>query len=207
MAKSKNNLFGLVNQLSRGKSPRSPLASIAKAESAASAASIKLARIGGTKAVSLGGRTVASGLTFGSPSSSATSTTQTGGELSSFLKQTASGGIASALGGGLEGLGGLGSLVSGLVSLFGGGKSAPPALVKFALPGSQNQVTYISPAKGSGNQRNTAGSATTTVGSGGGSTGSGQANQPFQYQSAQIAQAVKQALLNSSSLNDVIAEI
>jgi hypothetical protein len=45
------------------------------------------------------------------------------------------------------------------------------------------------------------------VGSGGGSTGSGQANQPFQYQSAQIAQAVKQALLNSSSLNDVIAEI
>jgi hypothetical protein len=31
--------------------------------------------------------------------------------------------------------------------------------------------------------------------------------QSLQYQSAQIAQAVKQALLHSSSLNDVIAEI
>lgn len=36
------------------------------------------------------------------------------------------------------------------------------------------------------------------------STSSGQS---FQYQSTQIAQAVKTALLNSSSLNDVIADI
>jgi hypothetical protein len=215
MAKSKNNLFGLVNQLSRGKSGQggsklgSPLASIAKAESGASTASVKLTRIVGTKAASLSAKAVATGLKFGSPSSSATSTSQTTGELSKFLSQTASGGISSALGGGLAGFLGIGSLVSGLVSLFGGGggKSTPPPLVKFQLPVSQDQATYATPASGSSNQRDAGGSGATTVGSGGAHTGSGQANQPFQYQSAQIAQAVKQALLNSSSLSDVIAEI
>jgi len=36
---------------------------------------------------------------------------------------------------------------------------------------------------------------------------SASSGQSFQYQSTQIAQAVKTALLNSSSLNDVIADI
>jgi hypothetical protein len=204
MAKSKNNLFGLVNQLSRGKSGRSgstivsPLASIAKAESGTSTASVKLTRLAGTKAASLNTTAVASGLKFGSPSSSATSTSQSSGELSKFLSQTASGGVSSALGGGLAGIGGIGSLISGLVNLFGGGsKSAPPPLVRFQLADSQSQTTYKSPASGLSIQHATGGSGTTA----------GQANQPFQYQSAQIAQAVKQALLNSSSLSDVIAEI
>jgi hypothetical protein len=69
------------------------------------------------------------------------------------------------------------------VNLFGGGgKSAPPPLVQFQLPDSQSQTIYIS----SNTRSNT---------------------EPAQYQSAQIADAVKKALLNSSSLNDVIAEI
>jgi hypothetical protein len=58
------------------------------------------------------------------------------------------------------------------------------------MPASQQQLVAI-------------GSATPAVGNYAGP----QPQSPFEQQSAHIVQAVKQALLNSSSLNDIIAEI
>jgi hypothetical protein len=85
---------------------------------------------------------------------------------------------------------GIGSLISGLTSLFGGGKTAPPALIAYQLPTSQEQTIST-------------GSSVSTPGVYGGPL----ASTPFENQSGQIVQSVKQALLNSSSLNDVIAEL
>lgn len=137
------------------------------------------------KPLGISGTDVATGIQFGSPSSSRVTSSGSSGEWSTLLKQTESGGIAGiGSGGGLSLLGsvaGIGGLISGLSSLFGGGKSTPPPLTAFQLPQSQQQTISI-------------GSNT-------------ESNIPLRYQSTQIAQAVKQALLNSSSLNDVIAEI
>jgi hypothetical protein len=125
--------------------------------------------------------------------------------MSDLLKQTAAGGLASFLGGGLGSVAGLGGLVSGLVHLFGGGNSAPPPLVQFQLPDSQERTVYLS-SKGSTVYQGTSVEQASLPNAGG--TGSTNiSGQKLQYQSTQIADAVKKALLNSSSLNDVIAEI
>jgi hypothetical protein len=111
-------------------------------------------------------------------------------QLSQFLSGSSSSGlggtVSQALGFGV----GIGSLISGLTSLFGGGKTVPPALVAYQLPTSQSQTI-------------TTGSAVSTPGIYGGPS----AASPFENHSGQIVQSVKQALLNSSSLNDVIAEL
>jgi hypothetical protein len=97
------------------------------------------------------------------------------------------GALSSAAGFG----GGIASLFSGLASLFGSGKTAPPALAAYQLPTSQDQTIST-------------GSTVATPGVYGGPL----ASTPFSSQSSgQVVQAVKQALLNSSSLNDVIAEL
>lgn len=74
-----------------------------------------------------------------------------------------------------------------------------PPLVQYQAPVSQDRVSYI----GSGGRSSVSTSADASSSMPGGQP----AASPYQYQSTQIAQAVKQALLNSSSLNDVIAEI
>ena len=111
-------------------------------------------------------------------------------QLSQFLSGSSSSGlggtVSQALGFGV----GIGSLISGLTSLFGGGKTVPPALVAYQLPTSQSQTI-------------TTGSTVSTPGFYGGPS----AASPFENHSGQIVQSVKQALLNSSSLNDVIAEL
>ena len=114
-----------------------------------------------------------------------------GSTFSNLVSATVSGGgvggaLSSTLGFGL----GIGSLISGLTSLFGGGKTAPPALIAYQLPTSQEQTIST-------------GSSVSTPGVYGGPS----ASTPFENQSRQIVQSVKQALLNSSSLNDVIAEL
>jgi hypothetical protein len=117
------------------------------------------------------------------------------------------------LSGALGGIGGLGSLISGIVGLFGGGKNTPPPLVEFQLPASVDQTVYLSDGRSSVYQGNVTERANASNGSGGiynegtQKSASGATEQSVQYQSAQIAAAVKNALLNSSSLNDVIAEI
>ena len=121
----------------------------------------------------------------------------------------AAGSLANTiLGGGL-----LGSIVSGLTSLFGGGDSQTSASpVKFALPqaiqlqagtdGSttggisygQNDVPRV-------NAPAAAGSSQITV------NVSALDSQSFLDHSADIASAVRKAMLESSSLNDVISEM
>jgi hypothetical protein len=104
-----------------------------------------------------------------------------------LLKSTTSGG---GLVGTLASVAGFGPIISGIASLFGGGgsKTSEP-LVQFQLPASQQQVITIG-----GSAPNPAiygpPSATSAA-----------------QQNAQIINTVKQALLNSSVLNDVIAEI
>jgi hypothetical protein len=133
-------------------------------------------------------------LNFGRASRAATKTNQSTSsstsQWSNLLSASTSGGLASTLSGAAGFTGGIGSIISGIENLFGGGKSAPPALVAYQLPTSQQQAISI-------------GSSSTIPGIYGGPSSS----TPFESQSSQIIQTVKQALLNSSSLNDVIAEI
>jgi hypothetical protein len=221
VSKRKNNLSGLLSQVSRlkvdGQSTNTLLSptNIVNQAQPRSSESTKPPSLGDTKASSFSAKVVPTGIKFGSPSNSRTSTQQSSSVLGSLLKQTASGGIASAFSGGFASIAGLGGLISGIASLFGGGKSTPPPLVEFQLPSSQSQTVYVS-SNGSatlqGNALESSGTGTTGTGiypkpSSPGVSTAGASSQSLQYQSAQIAQAVKTALLNSSSLNDVIAEI
>lgn len=210
MASNKNKLSSLLNQLtstnvggmnlSKSLKPTSLLGSSTSGTEEAG----KPPSLGDSKSVAMGTKSTPTGIQFGRPSSNRTASTNSGSEWTNLLKQSASGGIASALSGGLSSIAGLGGLVSGLMSLFGGGgKSTPPPLVEFQLPNSVSQTVYAS-SKGStvyqGNSVETP--STSTAGGSGTST-----SQSLQYQSTAVAQAVKTALLNSSSLNDVITEI
>jgi hypothetical protein len=110
---------------------------------------------------------------------------------SNLLSATSSGGGLAGTLSSIDGFsGGISSLISGLTSLFGGGKTTPPALIAYQLPTSQQQTIST-------------GSSVSTPGVYGGPTIAAS----FESQSGQIVQAVKQALLNSSALNDVIAEL
>ena len=152
------------------------------------------------------------GINFGKPASSGSTSAASGSTWTGLLKQAASGGAASLLGGGISSIFGLGDVISGIASLFGGGKSTPPPLVQFTLPSSQVETAYVS-TKGAATYQGapTLSQKPPTVSVGGYSGGATKPqNPPSQspaYQNAQIVQAVKNALLNSSSLNDVIAEI
>jgi hypothetical protein len=155
---------------------------------------------------------------FGKPSQSGSKpSSSSGSEWANLLKHTASGGIASALSGGLGSIGGIGSLITGLVHLFGGGgkKKAPPPLVEFHLPASQQQTLSVS-SKGNTLYQGSVTEATSVRAPEAGiygnasqlhTSGSSPSTQWIQEQSGQIAEAVKNALLNSSSLNDVIGEL
>ena len=222
MSKQKNNLSGLLGQLSRlkidGQNANTLLSpsNVVNQAQPKSSQSAKPPGLGDSKTSSFSAKAVPTGIKFGSPSNNRTSTQQSSSVLGSLLKQTASGGIASAFSGGFGSIAGLGGLISGIASLFGGGgKSTPPPLVEFQLPNPQSQTIYVT----SGRNTTYQGNAVESSGAGSGGTGiypqpgsagistAGASSQSLQYQSAQIAQAVKTALLNSSSLNDVIAEI
>jgi hypothetical protein len=198
MATSKNPLLPSSAKISR---------KLVQSDSGSSTALPKISSLSSaTRTLSLSAKPLGTALAFGKPSSAGTTASSAGSVLTGLLKQTASGGIASALGGGLSGLFGLGSIISGFVSLFGGGKSALPPLVQFQEPAAQDLISYIS--SGSRSSAPAAGSRVSVSNSGTTNTPGGQqTTSTYQYQSTQIAQAVKQALLNSSSLNDVIAEI
>ncbi len=218
MAKS-NNLSGLFNQLS-GSNSRSRGAAVTNlvtqaGSSSSSGGSLKASRNNEITSQSLSGITNAKEIAFGKPSSGGTSSsTQTGGnEFTNLLQHTVSNGIVSALEGslGFGGLSGIGSIISGIANLFGSGKKTPPPLVEFHLPSSQNQTLYT------GGNTSTVYQGSATQSPNMAHPGSGVYNaaevqnssngQSLQDQSAQIAQAVKTALLHSSSLADVISEI
>ncbi len=221
MSNRKNKVSGLRSQLSslkaNGTSANvllSPTNLVNQAQPKSSTSS-KLPSLGETKTDFFSAKTAVTPINFGPSSNSRTPNTQSSSEWGNLLKQTASGGIASAFSGGFASITGLGGLISGIAGLFGGGSSTPPQLVNFQLPQSQSQTVYIS----SGGRTTYQGESVELSGSANPGTGiypkpassgisaAGPGIGSFQYQSNQIAQAVKTALLNSSSLGDVIAEI
>jgi hypothetical protein len=129
-------------------------------------------------------------VSFGKASSAATKIPTNTSAWSHLLSGASSGGLAGTVSSAAGFGGGIGSLFSGLASLFGGGKTAPPALTAYQLPVTHEQTASI-------------GSSVSTPGVYGGPASSA----PFEAQNNQIVQSVRQALLNSSSLNDVIAEL
>jgi len=136
-----------------------------------------------------------------------TQNTSTKGSGGSSVAGTIGGVASDLLGGGL----GLPPIVTGLMSIFGGGGSAvSTASTPFKLP---NSVQYNTGLTGSGAvvpvdygqsgqarpQSNTASQVTIQV--------NAMDSRSFLDHSDEIAQAVKQAILNSNSLNDVIADL
>lgn len=191
--KTSNDLTKLLRQVTRTDgSGRAGLLMPVKASNAATSTSKSLSIGGpqGERPLALS-EPAAKSINFGSPSSAGTSRSQGGAEWANLLKQTASGGISGGLGGGgiLSALGGFGGLVSTFAKFFGGETKTEAPLIRFQLPDSQNQLVFASSHQ-TGN-----------------SSSQSMHDQPPQWQNAHITEAVKQALLNSSSLNDVIAEI
>ena len=143
---------------------------------------------------------LSSGLNFGALHTKTSAVVgQTGSQWMSLLN-SATGGSGGLLGGGLLSSGGFG-FVTKLLNLFGGGKSSPAAPVAFQSPVSQHRsINITSPGAASSVTLGVNSAATDShpqVGS----------TVPSHAQSAQVVQIVKQALLTSSSLNDVISEI
>ena len=175
------------------------------------------------KSVSLLTKTSLTGIQFGSPSSSnsASAGSSSGGSgWASLLGQTTSGGgLTSLFTSGIASLGkigSIGSMISGIADLFGGGgKPTLPDLVRFQLPTSQEQTIYVGSQGSTAYQGNSVQQALTTQPSAGayGASGQGQSApenadpQWFLDNSNYIAQAVKNAMLNSSSINDVVSEV
>ena len=215
--KRSNNFSSLVGHLSETKARGAGLIGLSLPTdligSRTTQHSAPLLRAGSSKdakAASLGAVSQAVGIHFGVAHSGNGTSSGTARQWANLLSKTASGGLANAFGGNLlSAVGGLGGLVSGIASLFGGSKKTLPALVPFQLPHSESQTFQI-------NQNVARSGSGTTISSDGiyGSTRNAssvtdKSNQSatYTYQNQQIAQAVKEALLNSSSLNDVIAEI
>jgi hypothetical protein len=174
----------------------------------------KISTANDLKKLSSGTAPALKGIQFGSPFNNGTKSrpsASAGNEWTNLVK-TASGGVASLIGGGfLES--GVDSLISGITSLFDGGdaKSETP-LVRFALPEPQQQTMYVTSQGLSANAPSEDVSLTASSAAGPHSVRTGGIYQstPLQgpmYRQSEIVQAIKNALLTSSSLNDVIAEI
>jgi hypothetical protein len=140
--------------------------------------------------------------------------------LSSLLSGGGSSGIGSSLLGQLLGSGGSGSgsklggllglgaspLISGLASLFGGGKSAPPPLNLYSAPqrvnlqaGLQNGSVSAADYSQSGTPRSSQPQITLHV--------QAMDSKSILDRSSDIAQAVRQAMLQSHPINDVMADL
>ena len=145
------------------------------------------------------------GINFGKAPSSATlipnSSSSSSAGWQKYASQLASGGAASILTGsygtGTFGGFGLGPIVSGILGLFGSKQKSPPVLQPLSLPGASHQTVHLG---------------------GGSASASGPGNvvhvhvktmdsQSFMDRSNEIANAVKSAMLNSHSLNDVVSEV
>lgn len=183
---TRNNSSNLLKQLSSSKG-RSGVPNLFSGAPLANTGKLTAPKVAPASASMNTGK-AAAGLQFGkapvqrTPQSSGT-------DWAKLLQQSASNGVASAFGGsfGLGSITGIGSIISGIAGLFGGSSKAAPALHAFALPASQNQTISV------GVNGNTQSNSSSTL--------------TLQDQNAQVAQAVKTALLHSSSLNDVIGEI
>jgi hypothetical protein len=156
--------------------------------------------------------------------------TQTGTQTGSSSSGSTSGTVEKTM---LEAEAGLPLLIAGLVSAFGGGgSSTPPPLVKYAMPAavdfqaaeSQGQVSGLDYDQ-MGTPRSYAAAGTSGTASGtasGGANGSGSGNggapqitfnvqamdaRSFMDRSGDIALAVREAMLNLNSINDVVNDL
>lgn len=213
MAKNSNNLSGLLRGSSKLPPGTSLITGTSGGSSSRSSSRLPSATQDGLKTTSFMAKSSLLGISFGHAPGSALASSSSGSQWTSLLKQATSGnGLASAFTGSFGGLGGVSSLVSGIMSLFGGGKKTPAALTAFELPSSQQRTVSIgSPASSSGATANLSANAQAT-----GIYGTpGQAqpvpssvdSQWFLDNSNNIAQAVKTAMLTSNSLNDVVSEV
>jgi hypothetical protein len=137
----------------------------------------------------------------------------TGGSTASTVGSVASAVFGSGLG--------LIPLVSSLVGLFGGGSEAPPTLTKYAAPAALNLSLADTPGANSGissfpgvtyGQNGLPQAAPQSQApSSSGAQISIQVNaldsQSFMDHSYEIAQAVRSAMLNMNSLNDVVSDL
>ena len=156
--------------------------------------------------------------------------TQTGTQTGSSSSGSTSGTVEKTM---LEAEAGLPLLIAGLVSAFGGGgSSTPPPLVKYAMPAavdfqaaeSQGQVSGLDYDQ-MGTPRSyaaagTSGTASGTASGGVNGSGSGSGGAPqitfnvqamdarsFMDRSGDIALAVREAMLNLNSINDVVNDL
>jgi hypothetical protein len=156
--------------------------------------------------------------------------TQTGTQTGSSSSGSTSGTVEKTM---LEAEAGLPLLIAGLVSAFGGGgSSTPPPLVKYAMPAavdfqaaeSQGQVSGLDyDQMGTPRSYATAGTSGTASGTASGGvngSGSGSGGAPqitfnvqamdarsFMDRSGDIALAVREAMLNLNSINDVVNDL
>jgi hypothetical protein len=152
-----------------------------------------------------GARTV-SGIEFGRPSSLGRSVASPsfGDTFQKLAGQVAAGGISNAFGSksgpGYLGGFGLSSLIAGIAGLFGAGKKkqAPP-LTLFQLPSSMSQTFQVRHSMATTEPQPTNSNLHIHV--------QGLNSSSMLDHSNEIAKAVKTAILNSHSLNDVIAEL
>lgn len=221
MARNSNNLSGILRSSNRinGQSVSKLLAatnlvgSPSGDLSAGSSSRVPSGAQGGFKNTSLAAKMPSLGINFGSAPSSALTSNSSGNHWTDLLKQATSGnGLASAFTAGFGGLGGIGSLVSGIMHLFGGGKKNPPALTPFQLPESQQRTATIGAQSSSAGVSLSMASSEQVTGVYGTpgdvqNASAGVSSQWFIDNSNNIAQAVKTAMLNSSSLNDVVSEV
>jgi hypothetical protein len=147
-----------------------------------------------------------SGIAFGRPSSMPKPKVSPsfGNTFQKLAGQVASGGAANLLGmhSGPSYLGGFGlsSLVSGIVGLFGAGKKKqPPALTLFQLPNSISQAVQVGHSRAATKTQTAPPDVHVHLQSLNSSS--------ILDHSNEIAKAVKSAILNSHSLNDVISEL
>jgi hypothetical protein len=151
---------------------------------------------GGLTKSAIGQKTANSPIQFGSPSSRgniASSTNKSRGGWTGLLGSIGGKGLSDLLGGGVLSSG-LDYLVGGFESLFGAGSAPNDTISRFELPDSQNQSIVVNNVK------------TPAEPTSSGVYGNSK-SQISQASKAAIVQTVKNALLTSSSLNDVIGEL
>ena len=142
--------------------------------------------------------------------------TQTGAQAASNSSGSTSGTVAKTM---LEAEAGLPLLIAGLVSVFGGGgSSTPPPLVKYAMPAAVDFQAVESQGQVSGLDYNQMGAPRGYAAAGTSGTASGGAPQitfnvqamdarSFMDRSSDIAAAVRDAMLNLNSINDVVSDL
>src|SRR3954469_9154152 len=166
---------------------------------------MKLSASGELTRLGMNDRRTPTAISFGSPSdngSSGSKSTSSGSDWSNLLQKAVSGGINDLFGGGILS-DGISYLVSGISSLFGGEDPATP-LKRYTLADSQESTLYRGAQGLMASDSDAPATAPTSRGIYTASSGQAKATP---LQDAQVVQAVKKALLTSSSLNDIISEL